>query len=68
MVHLRKPVKVFQREIGAFGNDKPQMKEVPSPMMFQQPIYQYDEKTKKVELKTVQPDWNQMYLNAWNYR
>jgi len=34
MVHLRKPVKVFQREIGGFGNDKPQMKEVPSPMMF----------------------------------
>jgi hypothetical protein len=39
MVHLRKPVKVFQREIGAFGSDKPQMKEAPSPMMFSQPIY-----------------------------
>ena len=48
MVHLRKPAKVFQKEKGKDGP----MKEAPSPMMFSQPLFQYDEKLKRAVFKT----------------
>lgn len=63
MIHVRKPVKVFQAiKLG----DQTQLKEVPSPLMFSKPIYEF--KDHKHRLATVAPADDMVYLNSWNFK
>jgi hypothetical protein len=73
MIHVRKPVKVFQSvKLGGGGVPGQRMsehKEIPSPMMFSRVIYGLKDPLKgTVEEKCVAPDETKQYLNAWNFR